>query len=111
MSLHPRVLSRPQRIDIFSKNNHATLRVRLPILLVVLFCMLVGICSVWERMQYVRIGYDIERLKQKHEELVQEKRNLLLEYNTSISLGKVEERAGKELHMRLPEEGQAIYVE
>ncbi len=110
MRTSPRVLTRPQKIDIFSKRNRATLHVRLPILFVVLFCVLVGVCSVWERMQYVQAGYEIAGLKEENRNLKQEKRNLLLEYTTSISLERVESRAEKQLDLRLPEQGQVLYV-
>lgn len=104
------VLLRPQRINIFSKKKTQHIRMRWPYLLVVLFCVFVGLFAVWERVQYFRIGYDIQQLTQEHDSLVQEKRKLLLEYNTSISLDKVEERARKKLKMRVPEEGQLFYV-
>ena len=102
MSSYPRVLTGSQKIDIFSKRNRATLRVRLPILCVLLFCVLVGVCSVWERTQYVEVGYKIAGLKEENRKLKQEKRNLL---------ERVESRAEKKLHLRLPEQGQVLYVQ
>lgn len=108
---HPAgVLLRPQKIDIFSKKNTAPLRMRWPLVLVVLFCTFVALFAVWERVQYVRIGYAIHLLKQEHEKLIQEERKLLLEYNTSVSLDRVEERARKRLNMEVPKEDQIIYV-
>jgi cell division protein FtsL len=104
------VLLRPQKIDIFSKKKSAPIRMRWPLLAVLIFCVFVGLFAVWQRVQYVRIGYDIQVLKQEHDKLVQEKRKLLLEYNTSVSLDKVEATARKRLKMDLPEEGQIIYV-
>jgi cell division protein FtsL len=110
MNMQTKVLSRPQKVHIFSKKKHVRIRVRLPFLFVVVFSILVGIFSVWERIHYLQVGAGIERLKQKNRALVQEHRNLLLEYNTSISLTKVEEEAQKDLRMRLPEKGQVLYV-
>ena len=83
---------------------------RWPFLLVVLFCIFVGLFAVWERVQYVRIGYGIQLQKQEHDRLLQEKRKLLLEYNTSVSLDRVEEQAEKRLKMKVPEKGQIFYV-
>lgn len=105
-----RVLARPQKVHIFSKQKHVKIRVRLPFLLVVVFVLLVGIFAVWERMHYLQVGASIEGLKQENRRLVQLNRNLLLEYNTSISLDKVEEDAVKELGMQHPEKGQIVYV-
>ncbi|NOY52473.1 MAG: cell division protein FtsL [Deltaproteobacteria bacterium] len=110
MNYAPRVFTGTQKIDILSKRDRTPLRVRLPILFVVFFCVLVGVCSVWERTQYVRVGYEIACLKEQNRKLKQEKRNLLLEYATSISLDRVESRARKKLHLHLPEEGQILYV-
>jgi len=110
MNYAPRVLTGTQKIDIWSKGDHTRLHVRLPILLVLFFCVLVGVYSVWERTQYVRIGYEIACLKEQNRKLIQEKRNLLLEYAGSISLTGMEKRAGKQLHLGLPEEGQVLYV-
>ncbi len=81
-----------------------------PYLFVVLFCIFVGVFAVWERVQYVRIGSAIQVLKQEHEKLVQDKRNLLLEYNTSISLDRVEKRARQQLKMKFPDPDQTYYV-
>ena len=104
------VLLGSQKIDIFSKKNTDRIRMHWSYLFVVLFCIFVGIFAVWERVQYVRIGYDIQLLKQEHENLLQDKRKLLLEYNTSVSLDKVEERARKELRMQIPAADQIFYV-
>jgi len=105
-----RVFTGAQRVDIFSRGDHAPLRLRLPILFVLFFCILVGVCSVWERTESVRVGYEIACLKEQNRNLKQEKRSLLLEYATSISLARVEAQAGKKLHLQLPEEGQVLYV-
>jgi cell division protein FtsL len=104
------VLIGPQKIDIFSKKKTAQIKMRWPFLLVVLFTIFVGLFAVWERVQYVRIGYATHQLRQEHDKLLQDKRKLLLEYNTSISLDKVEEQARKRLKMKVPETGQVFYV-
>ncbi len=110
MHLQTRALSGPQKVNIFSKKNPARVRLRLPYLLVVLFGIFVGVFAVWERIHYVRIGYDIALLKQENEKLVKEHRTLLLELKTSISLDKVERRARTTLKMEVPERGQVLYV-
>ena len=69
MHLQTRALSGPQKINIFSKSNPARVRLRLPYLLVVLFGIFVGVFAVWERIHYVRIGYDTALLKQENEKL------------------------------------------
>ncbi|OIP66213.1 MAG: hypothetical protein CO150_03025 [Nitrospirae bacterium CG_4_9_14_3_um_filter_53_35] len=104
------ILLGSQKIDIFSKKKTDRLQMHWSYLFAVLFCLFVGIFAVWERVQYVRIGYDIQVLKQDQEKLLQEKRKLLLEYNTSVSLDKVEERARKELGLQVPSANQIFYV-
>jgi len=110
MSYHSNILRRPQNINIFSKKRADRVRMRWPYLLIVLFAVFVGIFAVWERVQYVRTAYGIQLLKQDHEKLIQEKRKLLLEYNTSISLDRVEKRARKQLKMKVPEKEAIIYA-
>ncbi len=110
MNLHSGSLSGLQKIDIFSKRKPIRIRVRLPFLAVILFCIVVGVASVWERVQYIRLGSEIEMQKQENARLLQEKRKLLLEFNTMISLDQVEKRARSQLGMRLPEAGQVLYV-
>ena len=108
--METRVLARPQKVHIFSKQKHVKIRVRLPVLIAVVFVLLVGIFAVWERMHYLQMGTGIEHLKQENRRLTQLHRNLLLEYNTSISLDKVEGEARKNLGMQHPEKGQIVYV-
>jgi cell division protein FtsL len=110
VSYSSRTLPRIQNIDIFSKTAPARVRMQWSYLFVVIFCIFVGVFAVWERVQYVRIGSEIQLLKQEHGKLIQERRNLLLEYNTSISLDKVEERARKQLKMKFPDPDQTYYV-
>ncbi len=110
MNYSSSTLPRIQNIDIFSKKDPAHVRMQLPYLFVVLFCIFVGVFAVWERVQYVRIGSEIQVLKQEHEKLIQERRNLLLEYNTSISLDRVEKRARQQLKMKFPDPDQIYYV-
>ncbi len=110
MHLQTRTLSGPQKVNIFSKRKPVRVRLRFPHLLVVLFGIFVGIFAVWERIHYVRLGYDIALLKQENEALVKEHRTLLLELKTSISLDKVEQRARTTLKMKVPERGQVLYV-
>ncbi|MDX1762700.1 MAG: cell division protein FtsL [bacterium] len=108
--METRVLTRPQKVHIFSKQKHVKIRVRLPFLVAVVFALLVGIFAVWERIHYLQLGTSIERYKQENRRLVQLHRNLRLEYNTSISLDKVEAEARENLKMQQPDEGQIVYV-
>lgn len=110
MKSHSGILLGPQKVDIFSKKNTARVQMRWSYFFVVIFCIFVGLFAVWERVHYVRVGSKIQILKQEHEKLVQEQRKLLLEYNTSVSLDKVEARARKKLAMEFPESDQVLYV-
>ncbi|MFQ5881141.1 MAG: septum formation initiator family protein [Candidatus Methylomirabilales bacterium] len=66
---------------------------------------------VWQHIQVVRLGYQIERLRAERVTLIQEGKALRLELGQLRSLKRVEEIARRELGMVNPVPGQIILVD
>lgn len=74
--------------------------------------LLVGLLMyVWQHIQVVRIGYQIERLRAGKITLVQEGKALNVELSRLRSLAKIEELVRGELGMVNPVPGQVILVD
>ncbi len=74
--------------------------------------LLVGLLLyVWQHIQVVRIGYQIERLRAERVALVQEGKGLKVELSRRRSLTSVEEFVRRELGMVNPLHGQVILLE
>ena len=65
---------------------------------------------VWQHIFVVRLGYEIERLREQQAALVQEHKGLRLELGQLRSLRRVEEFARKRLGMVTPRPGQVILM-
>ncbi len=65
---------------------------------------------VWQHVHVVRLGYEIERLRETQAALVQENKALRLEMGQLRSLKRVEEIARKRLGMITPTPGQVILI-
>jgi cell division protein FtsL len=65
---------------------------------------------VWQHTHVVRLGYEIERLRERQAALVQEHKGLRLELGQLSSLRRVEEIARKRLGMVTPGPGQVILM-
>jgi len=65
---------------------------------------------VWQHTYVVRLGYEIERLRERHSALVQENKALRLEMGQLRSLKRVEEMARKQMGMISPKPGQVTLV-
>lgn len=81
-----------------------------PSLVVGLLLLLGVLFYVWQHIQVVRTGYEIERLRQERAALVQRNREMTLEIGQLTSLRRVEEVARKRLGMVRPGPGQVILV-
>lgn len=66
---------------------------------------------VWQHIQVVRLGYQIEDLRAAQVSLIQEGKVLEVELGRLRSLTKVEDRARRELGMVNPVPGQIILLE
>lgn len=65
---------------------------------------------VWQHVQVVHQGYDMERLREQHASLIQENKALRLELGQLRSLRRVEEIATMRLGMVKPKPGQVILL-
>ncbi len=73
--------------------------------------ILVGmLLYVWQHIHVVRLGYEIEQLRERQSALVQENKALRLELGQLRSLKRVEQIARKRLGMVTPKPGQVILV-
>ncbi|MGH7250456.1 MAG: hypothetical protein ACREIK_01220 [Nitrospiraceae bacterium] len=65
---------------------------------------------VWERVEIVRVGYQIERLKSKKITLQRERDELRVKVLSLTSLERIARAANEELAMVPPRQGQVILV-
>ena len=73
--------------------------------------ILVGaLLYVWQHIHVVRLGYEIEQLRDRQASLVQENKTLKLEMGQLRSLKRVEDIARKRLGMVAPEPGQVVLI-
>jgi len=76
------------------------------------FLLLLGLLFyVWQHIQVVRLGYEIERLKGERTALIQRERELSLEVAQLKSLKRVEEIAKGDLGLTSPTPGQVVFVQ
>ena len=100
----PRALAAPVRPRWFSLASLWTVGLAVGTLAVAL-----GI--VWQHVYAVRLGYDIERLRERQSALVQENKELKLEQGKLRSIRRVEEIARTRLGMVSPQSGQVTIVQ
>ncbi|HLB25107.1 MAG TPA: cell division protein FtsL [Nitrospirota bacterium] len=65
---------------------------------------------VWQRVQVVKLGYEIESLKKERDALVRKNKGLLIETATLTSPERVEEIATGNIGMRAPGDEQIVMV-
>jgi len=79
------------------------------LLLVLFFCT--ALIYVWQQIQVVRVGYNINQLKFQIEERENETRSLRVKLNNLGSLERVEKIAKERLKMINPSSENIIYLE
>lgn len=65
---------------------------------------------VWERVDMVRLGYQIERLKQERTLLERERDELQVKLSALSAPDRIAKIASEQLGMSLPQQGQVIMV-
>ncbi len=70
----------------------------------------VALLYVWQHTYVVRLGYEVEGLRERQLALVQEHKGLRLELGQFRSLRRVEEIARKRLGMVTPKPGQVLLM-
>jgi cell division protein FtsL len=77
--------------------------------------LFVGLCLVfvfvWERVDMVRVGYQIERLKHDKVMLERERDELRVKFSTLSAPDRIAKVASERLGMGLPQQGQVIVVQ
>ena len=80
-----------------------------------ILAVLIGLCLVfvfvWERVDMVRVGYQIERLKRDRTILERQRDELRVKVSALSASGRIAKLATKELGMNLPQQGQVILVQ
>ncbi len=78
--------------------------------LAALLVMSVLLLYVWERVELVRIGYQIERLKKERVVLERERDELRVKVSTLTSPERIARVAAERLAMAPPQRGQVVLV-
>ena len=80
-----------------------------------ILAVLIGLCLVfvfvWERVDMVRVGYQIERLKRDRTILERQRDELRVKVSALSASGRIAKLATTELDMHLPQQGQVILVQ
>ena len=82
----------------------------LPTVALGVLVLLAALLYVWQHTYVVRLGYEIERLREHQADLVQENKELRLEMGQLRSLKRVEEIARNRLGMVTPKSGQVVLI-
>jgi cell division protein FtsL len=76
--------------------------------------MFVGLCLVflfvWERVDMVRVGYQVERLKHDKVMLERDRDELRVKFSALSAPDRIAKVASEKLGMALPQQGQVIMV-
>ncbi len=79
-----------------------------------MLAVFVGLCLVfvfvWERVDIVRVGYQIERLKHDKVMLERERDELSVKFSALSAPDRIAKVASEKLGMALPQQGQVIIV-
>jgi cell division protein FtsL len=76
------------------------------VFLVIAFSMV----YVWQRVQVIKVGYEIESLKKEKAELLRENNDLQIEESTLTSPERIESIADTDIGMHAPVSGQIVMV-
>ncbi len=72
-------------------------------------CLVFGF--VWERVDIVRVGYQVERLKSEKVKLERERDQLRVKFSTLSAPDRIAKMATEQLGMTPPQNGQVIMVQ
>jgi cell division protein FtsL len=79
-----------------------------------ILAVFVGLCLVilfvWERVDIVRVGYQIERLKNDKVVLERERDELRIKFSALSAPDRIAKVASEKLGLELPQQGQVIMV-
>jgi cell division protein FtsL len=83
---------------------------RLGISSVVFLVVAFSMVYVWQRVQVIKVGYEIESLKKEKTELLRENNDLQIEESTLTSPERIESIADTDIGMHVPVSGQIVMV-
>jgi cell division protein FtsL len=104
--MHDHSLSHLSSIRLKKTRLIKRLGVSSVIFLVVAFSMV----YVWQRVQVIKVGYEIEALKKEKAELLRENNDLQIEESTLTSPERIESIADTDIGMHTPVSGQIVMV-
>jgi cell division protein FtsL len=80
-----------------------------------MLAVFIGLCFVfifvWERVDIVRVGYHVERLKVERARLERERDQLRVKFSALSAPDRIAKMATEQLSMVLPQKGQVIMVQ
>lgn len=79
-------------------------------LIVALAVVTLLLLYVWQRVDLVRVGYDIQQLKARHNALERENLELRVKVSTLTSPERIARLASEKLNMRRPQPGEVVLV-
>jgi|GEM_PF-825870 len=69
-----------------------------------------GIFFVWQRVQVIKLGYEVESLKKERDALTRTNKGLLIEASTLTSPDRIEGLASSNIGMHSPSDSQVVLV-
>lgn len=92
------------------KNRHLAIRRLWLVLGIIFFLFTVVFLRVWQEMQVVKLGYQINQHQQEYHRVLDEHRILLSQRNALASMERIEAIACQELSLEAPQSGQLIFL-
>jgi cell division protein FtsL len=83
---------------------------RLGVFSIVFLVVAFSMVYVWQRVQVIKVGYEIEALKKEKAELLRENNDLQIEQSTLTSPERIESIADTDIGMHVPVSGQIVMV-
>ncbi|MBI4411820.1 MAG: cell division protein FtsL [Deltaproteobacteria bacterium] len=90
----------------YTKEDFVKTRLLFRILFLVAFMAILSLFYIWSRIQIVQYGYDINALRNRRQQLVEENKGLNVEVATLKSPGRISQIARQKLKMQPPKPEQ-----
>ena len=94
------------RLPRFRRGGHAVVAV-----LCAMLVTLGALIYLWQRYQFIRLGFEVDRLRQQRADLTQQLEPLQVEADFLSRLSRIDRLARGQLGMRPPNPSQVIVVE
>ena len=90
----------------YTKEDFVKSRFLFRVLFLVAFMAILSLFYIWSRIQIVQYGYDINSLRNRHQQLLEENKRLNVEVATLKSPNRIEPIAQQKLKMQSPKPEQ-----